>query len=136
MIKLWLFLFLLHPMQVEYQGYAAHYNIGLMERVAHNRGLKTTDCMIASPFHRIGKWVYIQSQKNDKVRLCRVVDVPHPKDKASIIRRRIIAELDFNSAKELCEIAHVNQEPPKRCPITMYERLEQNGTSYYGVTSN
>lgn len=124
----------MNPLQVEYTGYAAHYNTGLMERVSRNRDMDIVDCMIASPFHKIGHWVYVESKKNNKVKLCRVTDVPQPADRASIIRRGIIAELDFTSAKELCNIKRVNEAPPRQCPITIYERFKQNG--YFRFATN
>lgn len=92
-------------------GYAAAYRAGLMERVSRNRGLPVVGCMIASPTHRIGTWVTVRSVRGQ--RRCRVTDVPHPRDRAAIVRRGIVAELDFRSNRALCP----RNERPERCRV-------------------
>lgn len=98
-------------------GFAAHYRPGLMERVSRNRGLPVVGCMVASPYHRIGTWLTVTSAKRNKTLHCRVTDVPHPRDRKAILRRNIIVELDFGSAKILCGITRVAQDPPWACPV-------------------
>lgn len=106
-------------------GYAAHYRPHLMERVSRVRGLPVVPCMVASPYHRIGTWLTVTSARRGKTLTCRVTDVPHPRDRASIIRRRIVVELDFRSARILCGIEYVGQEPPWACPVGV--RLKPRG---------
>lgn len=101
------------------QGFAAHYRKGLMQRVARVRGLPDTGCLIASPFHTIGDHAVVTSTRGSLN--CLVVDVPHPRDRPSIIRRGIVAELDFESARLLCGIRFAGQEPPRNCPVSVRE---------------
>lgn len=98
-------------------GYAAHYRPGLMQRVARNRGLEVVPCMVASPHHRIGTWLRVTSPKRKKTLSCRVTDVPQPKHRPALIQRKIVVELDFESARILCGIRRVGQEPPSACPV-------------------
>lgn len=98
-------------------GYAVHYRPHLMERVSRNRGLPIVGCMVASPYHRIGTWLTVSSAQRGRTLHCRVTDVPHPRDRAQIIRRQIIVELDFESAKILCGIRRVNEAPPSACRV-------------------
>lgn len=103
----------------EHRGFAAHYRPGLMERVARRRGLPKTECMIASPFYELGSWVQVRSEKYDQVLRCRVTDVPQPRHRALLKKRTIVVELDFASAKTLCNIKRVGQEPPRACPVVL-----------------
>ena len=100
-------------------GFAAHYRPGLMERVARNRGLKPVECMVASPYHRLGTWVTIHSPKQKETLRCRVTDIPQRRHRPALIRRGIVVELDFKSAKVLCGIRRVAEKPPRACTVVV-----------------
>ena len=93
-------------------GYAARYRPGLMERVSRNRGLPIVSCMVASPHHPIGTWLLVRGRSGQAH--CRVTDVPHPRDRAQIIRRGIVVELSYPAARRLCGSV---VEPPRACPV-------------------
>lgn len=98
------------------RGYAAHYRPGLMEQVARNRKLPIVACMVASPHHAVGVWLTVESARGRRV--CRVTDVPHQKDRAAIVARKIIVELDHGSNRALCPV----NEPPRKCPVRVEVR--------------
>lgn len=100
------------------RGFAAHYRSGLMEQVARRRGLDAPagSCLVASPFEAIGVRLAVRSARGSRV--CLVVDVAHPRDRPTIMRRQIVIELDFRTNGQLCPPA----ERPERCPVTV-ERL-------------
>jgi hypothetical protein len=98
-------------------GVAPHYGIGVMEKVSRKRKLPLVDCMVSSPTEKIGTWMLVTSRKNGHQRLCRVTDVSAPKDKARHIRTGRVIELDWLSAKDLCDLRSVGQEPPRKCPV-------------------
>ena len=100
-------------------GFAAHYRPGLMQRVARVRGMESVACMVASPHHRIGTWLTVTSHKFKKTLTCRVTDVPRAKDRATLLKRKIVVELDFNSATILCRIKRVRERPPSACPVVV-----------------
>lgn len=95
---------------------AAHYAPGVMERVSRVRGLPQAGCMIASPTEPIGTWVRVRGLRTGATRLCRVTDTSAPQDRLRHIRKRQI-ELDWPSARAICNIRRVGQEPPWRCPV-------------------
>lgn len=98
-------------------GFAPHYGIGVMDIVARNRNLPIVNCMVSSPYEKIGTWVKVKSLKNNKELLCRVTDQSAPKDRKRHIRKKYIVELEWKSAKILCDLTYVGQEPPKKCPV-------------------
>lgn len=63
-----------------YDGIAAHYAPGVMERVSLNRGMSIVACMIASPRHTIGQWVIVEGLNTGKRLHCRVTDTSRPQD--------------------------------------------------------
>jgi hypothetical protein len=73
-------------------------------------------CAVSSPFYAVGERVWVYGRNTDRLELCTVVDVSHPKDRARHIRTRRIAELGFREARRLCG-ARAMGEPPTRCPI-------------------
>lgn len=113
----------------EFHGYAGHYSEGLMSRVAANRGLRPSSCMIASSLAYgpdLGMYANVESKLNGKVFKCKIVDVSADEnttgrgtktDRQRHLDREMYAELDFESAKVLCEIDYVSQEPPEACPV-------------------
>lgn len=105
--------------QQRWTGFAAHYRPGLMQRVARVRGMEIVACMVASPHHRIGTWLSITSAKRNKTLACRVTDVPKARHRAALIERKIVAELDFESAMILCGIKRPSERPPRDCPVVV-----------------
>ena len=100
-------------------GFAAHYRPGLMERVSRARGLEIVACMVASPYHRIGAWLTVHSPKRKQTLHCRVTDVPKARHRPALIRRGIVVELDFDSAKILCGIRRPREAPPRACRVVV-----------------
>ncbi len=98
-------------------GFAAHYRPGLMEKVARQRGLEVVACMVASPHHKIGVWLSIHSPKRKQTLKCRVTDVPQKAHRPALIRKGIVVELDFESAKILCGIKRPREAPPSACKV-------------------
>jgi hypothetical protein len=97
-----------------YEGIAAHYDPGLMERVSRNRHMPIVGCMFASPLWKMGSWWRITGVKTGKTLLCRTTDTSMPKDRARHIRTHLI-ELDFASAKFICGSTRLaNRECPVR----------------------
>lgn len=115
-------------------GYAAHYNEGLMERVAHNRGMAQSACMISyTEADEVGEWLIVQ--RGNKRMHCQIVDVPQPYDRPMLKKRHIIVELNFSAAQYLCGIKYVGQEPPRACPVNVYRYgkfMELNRPCKYG----
>lgn len=103
----------------EIWGYAAHYDVGVMERVARVRHMSAVPCMIAGVHIPLGRWVEVVSSKTGKAEFCRVTDVTAPKDIAKMNRRGIIIELGWPAAKRICQLQYVRQEPPRACPVTV-----------------
>ena len=101
----------------QHTGFAAHYRPGLMERVARVRGLAVVACMVASPHHRIGTWLSIHSPKRKKTLACRVTDIPKAHHRGALIKKGIVVELDFESAKILCGIKRPRELPPRACTV-------------------
>ncbi len=63
-----------------YDGIAAHYAPGVMERVSLNRGMAIVPCMIASPRHNVGQWVIVEGLNTGTRLRCRVTDTSAPED--------------------------------------------------------
>lgn len=103
-----------------HKGCVAHYREGLMEKVARNRKMPIVDCMIASPVIKLGTWVKIQFLNTGDIKSCRVTDVAAPKDKANIMNRGIVAEVDFNTAKSQCGVKKAGDSPPWECQAIIY----------------
>lgn len=97
-----------------YTGFAASYTPGLMEAVARHRGIPPASCMVAHTYHPIGTVVDVLGLRTRRRLRCLVVDIPQPRDRARIIRRRIITELDYASNRIICGSSH---EPPSFCPV-------------------
>lgn len=104
-----------------YTGFAAHYAPGVMTRVAHIRGMEPVRCMVSSPRYKLGTWLHVTSLKNSHTRLCRVTDISAPRDRLRHLRQNLVLEFDFFSAQAMCDIKFVNQEPPRACPVRVYE---------------
>lgn len=90
-----------------------------MEQVSLNRGWPIVGCMVSSPFAPLGEWVTVTSQLNGLSRQCRVTDEPQAYHRQGQIERGLVVELDFETAKALCQISRYGQEPPSACPVTL-----------------
>lgn len=98
-------------------GYAPHYGKGVMERVSRNRKLPLVKCMVSSPYEIIGTWLEVKSLIDQDVLVCRVTDVSADKDRPRHIKKHWAVELDFTSAKILCNIKSVGEKPARACPV-------------------
>jgi hypothetical protein len=97
-----------------YEGIAAHYDPGLMERVSRNRHMPIVDCMFASPLWKMGSWWKITGVKTGKSRICRVTDTSQDRDRARHIRTHLV-ELDHDSAASICgSLRLANRDCPVR----------------------
>ena len=92
-------------------GVAAMYAPGVMERVADNRGLPRSACMVAMA-QPIGTQVVVYGEAGSAE--CVVMDVPHPRDVRSIAARGIVVELDYRSSWQVCRDPRLG---PEQCPV-------------------
>lgn len=92
---------------------AAHYDKGLMDRVARSRGIQPTPCMLASPLHPIGAWIEVWGLNTGERQRCQVVDTSQPWDRARHIRAGLV-ELRFESALALCGSTKLRND---ECPV-------------------
>jgi hypothetical protein len=103
-------------------GYGARYAKGQMERTAAIRHMSQPagTCMIArlTPAD-LGHWFVVTGRRTGKTRRCLVVDYAHVRDRATIARKGIKAELRFEDAAVICGSV---REPPSSCPIVLYGR--------------
>lgn len=105
---------------VRQEGYAARYAPGLMQKVARVRGIAPQPCMAALTSARTitgRQWVLVVGKRTGVVRWCKVVDLPQQRDREDLKRRRIVTELDHESARVICGSV---VDPPRQCPITVY----------------
>jgi hypothetical protein len=102
---------------VERSGWAPHYRPGLIERVARNRGLRESACMVAAYDWPIGAWVRVTSRRNGRSERCQVVDVCAPKDCRRLRGLGYIAELGWPAAKRLCGHKRYADRGPRTCPV-------------------
>jgi hypothetical protein len=98
------------------QGYAPHYAPGLMARVAERRGMDVGGCMVSSAQYEIGVSVYVIGVNTGTIRLCTVVDVSHPRDKARHLKTRRIAEISHEDARAICGTVSGSSG---ECPIVL-----------------
>lgn len=87
------------------EGWAVRYDAGIMEAVAHKRGIAEQPHMLAwsqATDADIGKtWLYVIGPAGSGRFL--VVDLPRPgKDKQALIRRDIAVELGYANREEIC----------------------------------
>lgn len=96
-----------------YDGIAAHYAPGVMERVSLNRAMPIVGCMIASPRHDIGQWVLVEGRNTGTRLRCRVTDTSRPGD----WRRHMdegLFELGYTVTEALCGSTRLRND---ECPI-------------------
>jgi hypothetical protein len=101
-------------------GIASHYSPGLMERVARVRHMQQPrgTCMIARLTHAdLGHWFTVQSRISGRTRTCLAVDYAHIRDRATIARKGIVAELRYEDALYLCGTV---RERPEQCKIRIW----------------
>lgn len=112
---------IISPAPPEWQeGLAVRYAPGLMARVARNRGIAPTDCMVAYTHARDedmgARWLDVEGLATGVTRRCLVVDLPRPgRDKANLIRRGILVELDAASSRAICGAAWRGKA--SECPV-------------------
>lgn len=98
-----------------YDGIAAHYAPGVMERVALNRGIPIVGCMIASPRHDIGQWVIVEGANTGKRLRCRVTDTSRPVDWQRHMDTGLF-ELGYTVTDDLCGSARLRND---ECRVTV-----------------
>lgn len=91
----------LHGGVVE-SGYAPHYRPGLMAQVSRRRDMPVVACMVSSPVHPLGAWLWVYGERTGALLHCRVTDISHPRDRARHIRTRRVVELDWSVTTQLC----------------------------------
>ncbi len=88
----------------DHTGWGVRYSPGVMGRVASNRGIPWAPHMAAYTFARdedMGRlWLHIKGPAGEADFL--VVDMPQDRDRASLVRRGVVAELDSHSAPLIC----------------------------------
>jgi hypothetical protein len=95
-------------------GYAARYRKGLMARVAQRRGMAQEKCMVAATHHPLGARLRVTGEVTGVSLSCRVVDIPHPRDRKTIERRGIIIEVSHENALAICGST---RQAPRDCPV-------------------
>lgn len=110
---------LTRPASAADAGYAARYRSeGLMRRAAAVHGVTVPVGLevCASPYHALGTVITVRSARQRTTWRCVVGDVPHARDRASIVRRGIVVEVTPRGALRLCGSV---EEPPRQCPVTV-----------------
>lgn len=100
-------------------GIAARYRSEqIMRRAAAVHGVEIPSGMevCAATYHPLGTVIEVRSRRRGTVWRCVVGDVPHPNDRAAIVRRGIVVELTPRGAMEICGSV---KERPERCPVTV-----------------
>lgn len=103
-------------------GVAARYSSErLMRRAAEIHGVTVPRGyeVCASPIERLGTRLTITSRVRGRagaVWRCVVGDIAHPRDRATILRRGIIAELTPRGALHLCGTV---RDRPEQCKVTV-----------------
>lgn len=75
-----------------------------MQHVAHNRHITPRACMVAYT-HAVDAdmgrlWLWVEGPA--AIARCLAIDLPQDVDKANLVRRGIIVELDFQSGARIC----------------------------------
>jgi len=100
------------------RGVAARYRKGVMERVSRVRHMEQPagTCLIARLTRAdLGRWYMVQGRGHTL--RCLVVDYAHPRDRARIQARSIIAEIRHEDAAVLCGSV---RDSPRHCPIRVW----------------
>jgi len=105
-------------------GYAAHYGVGVMERVSQYRGMPIVDCMIVERTSSLDQWYYVEAVKTGHYELCRTTDVVQDRHQELHIRQNVQIEFGWESAKRFCNLDYPAQEPPRECPVNVYTQEE------------
>jgi hypothetical protein len=83
-------------------GYAARYRPGLMRRVALNRGMTPSSCMVASHVNPLGAWITVYGVSTGISLRCHVVDIAVGQDLRTNLQKGIIIEVAHENAIDLC----------------------------------
>ena len=105
------------PASAASSGVAARYSSeAKMRRAAAVHGVTVPDGLevCAATYHPLGTIITVRSLRRGSTWRCVVGDVPHPRDRASIIKRRIIVELTPGGAMHICGSV---VDPPRSCPV-------------------
>ncbi len=108
--------------QQDRQGFAAHYRVGLMERVARKRGMPIVRCMIASSYYALDTWLWVTSEVTGETEHCRITDVTAPQHVATVRRRNIVIEFGASNIFDMCGFREVNAGPPSSCPVWVRDK--------------
>lgn len=104
----------------DHVGYAVRYGPGVMGRTASNRGIAWQPHMAAYTFARdedMGRlWLHIQGPAGEADFL--VVDLPRPADRAGLIKRGVVAEVDAASAPLICGASWTGRD--RDCPVRIW----------------
>ena len=98
-------------------GYAVRYAPGVMANVAHNRNIEPRACMVAytravdADMGRLWLWVEGPAGAAE----CLVVDLPEDVDRAALVRRGILVELDYQSGTRVCGVRWTGNA--RECPV-------------------
>lgn len=117
LLSILLAVLLVEPASAAQTGYAARYRSEqVMRRAAELHGVDVPAGLevCASPHQALGTVITVRSSRRGTSWRCIVGDVPHARDRASIVRRRIIVEVTPRGALRLCGTV---QEPPSQCPV-------------------
>lgn len=96
------------------------YAPGLMAQVARNRGIPPQSCMVAYTHATDADmgvtWLEVEGRETGVRRRCLVTDLPRPgRDKANLIRRGVIVELDAESGRIVCGASWSGKA--SECPV-------------------
>ena len=104
----------------DHVGYAVRYNPGVMGHTADVRGIAWAPHMAAYTFARdqdMGRlWLHIVGPAGEADFL--VVDLPQPGDRAGLVQRGVVAELDYESGKLVCGAGW--QGRAQDCPVKVW----------------
>ncbi len=102
---------------------AAHYNIGLMERVAKKRGLPYSDSYCSSPYLRqqfIGRKVVVYAHLTNQYITCTVADISADEHRNKQLAGGLGIELDYKTAKRLFNLTGVGSKPNRHCKVDVW----------------
>lgn len=102
---------------------AAHYNIGLMEKVAKKRKLPASDSYCSSPYLRqqfLGRKVLVYAHLTKQYVTCIVADVSNDKHRDKQLAGNLGIELDYKTAKRLFKLTGVGSKPNRHCKVDVW----------------
>ena len=104
-------------------GRAVRYSPGHMQRVAAIRDIGAQPHMAAYTYATdddMGRlWIEVEGVNTGRRLRFLVVDLPQPRDKANLIKRGILVEMDYESGAMIC--GKHWQGAARECPVTIWE---------------